>query len=266
MPWTGKEGQNPRKQFFLALEPKAQVPKRRSHTETVVGWAGGGGDEIEKGQGRKGTGQRPCHASSCGPVARPFPGRELSVAWLVPGAASLNKLGLIHLDQEAIPTVRQAGQALSTTAYMATEDPSPGPRRWPQCQYLPPDPCPTATPPALAQPPPHPEGLWEAPGHPSEGLVPGGSAKGRGASPSDGVPSSPLPGPWSPSTAKLPHPLMPQAPGSRSATAHTPADRRGAWLPLQGLPPPPTPSPRAVHPPVWVWMVAARTTSCGHWN
>lgn len=80
MPWPGKKGQNPRKQLFLALEPKAQVPKGRSRTETAAGWAGGGGDEVEKGQGRKGTGQWPCHASSCGPVARPFPGRELSVA------------------------------------------------------------------------------------------------------------------------------------------------------------------------------------------
>lgn len=40
----------------------------------------------------------------------------------------------------------QAGQALSTTVDMATEDPSPGPRWWPQCQTLPPDTCPTAAP------------------------------------------------------------------------------------------------------------------------
>ena len=78
MPCPGKEGQNPRKQLFLALEPKAQAPKGRSQAQTVAG--GRGDDKLEKGRGRKGTVQWPCHASSCGPVAQPFPGRELSVA------------------------------------------------------------------------------------------------------------------------------------------------------------------------------------------
>ena len=53
-------------------------PKYWSFTQTVAG--GRGDDKLEKGRGRKGTVQWPCHASSCGPVAQPFPGRELSFA------------------------------------------------------------------------------------------------------------------------------------------------------------------------------------------
>lgn len=81
-------------------------------------------------------------------------------------------------------------------------------------------------------------------------------------------PSSPRP--LVPPTATLPHLIKPQAPGFLSTMAHTPADRRGAWLPLQDLPPHPKTlpegSPRDLQPPVWVWMAAARTTSRGRWN
>lgn len=78
--------------------------------------------------------------------------------------------------------------------------------------------CPAAAHPALAQPPPPPQeapaGLCQAPGHPTLGLVPGGPAKGCWAGPGGGVSSPPLPGPWAPWTARLPHSLPPQAPSS----------------------------------------------------